>query len=164
MATKTIAGRIPKYAGAALSFLLSHSDESLEPTSETVEYVYLDSEGAFSFTVTSITRGTYDVIVSDIHGTLGFVGRVHIPLDMPGTYLIGATTTAEADSKRNEIASIDSVLSSGVSSVTVDGTTTHYDLDSLRRRKRELQHALSKLSAHESMRRPVASSIYLGGF
>lgn len=68
------------------------------------------------------------------------------------------------DAIREEIASIDSVLSSGVSSVTVDGTTTAYDLESLRKRKSELLSQLSKLSANQAMKRPVASSVYLGGF
>lgn len=74
---------------------------------------------------------------------------------------IGTGTAAEI---RTEIAAIDAILSSGVNSITVDGTTTQYNLDSLRKRRNTLQQSLNKLSAREAMRRPVASSIYLGGF
>lgn len=58
------------------------------------------------------------------------------------------------------IAEIRELLRSGVSSVSTDGTSTAFDLDSLRRELRDLEAQDDVLKG----RRPVASSIYLGGF
>lgn len=58
------------------------------------------------------------------------------------------------------IAEIQEALRSGVSSVATDGTSTTFDLDALRRELREL---MADDDLHKA-RRPVAASIYLGGF
>ena len=57
------------------------------------------------------------------------------------------------------IAEIKEILS-GAKSVSVDGLTTTYDTDSLRKELRELQQS----DDTQKKKRPVASSIYLGGF
>lgn len=62
-------------------------------------------------------------------------------------------TTAE------EIESLKEILSTGVSSSSVDGVSTAIDLESLRRRLRELQ------AIQESGRtKPVIQSVFLGGW
>lgn len=58
----------------------------------------------------------------------------------------------------DRIAEIKTILQQGASHVTVDGTTVQYDLEALRRELRELE-----LEEHAS-KRPVASTINLGGF
>lgn len=58
------------------------------------------------------------------------------------------------------IAEIQEILRAGASSVTTDGTTVSYDFDELRR---ELRQLMAEDDAHKK-RRPVAASIYLGGF
>jgi hypothetical protein len=58
---------------------------------------------------------------------------------------------------RKRIAEIEQILRSGVSSITTDGTSTSYDLDSLRRELRELQAA----DDTQRGRRPVAARIKL---
>lgn len=63
-------------------------------------------------------------------------------------------------SNRERIAEIREILRSGASSVVTDGTSVTYDLDSLRRELRELEAEEPSLAG----RRPVAASIYLGGF
>lgn len=52
------------------------------------------------------------------------------------------------------------ILRTGASSVVTDGTTVAFDLDSLRTELRELELTDDKKKG----RRPVASSINLGGF
>jgi hypothetical protein len=58
------------------------------------------------------------------------------------------------------IRDIDAILEAGMSTVTVDGRTVTYDLDSLRKERRRLSDADENLRS----KRPVASSISLGGF
>lgn len=58
------------------------------------------------------------------------------------------------------IAEIQELLRTGVSSQSHDGTSTTFDLDSLRKELRQLM-ATDDANAN---RRPVASNIYLGGF
>lgn len=59
-----------------------------------------------------------------------------------------------------DLAAIEEQLNSGVTSVTVDGTTTVIDLDHLRKRAADLRAQIDT----ENARRPLASTIYLGGF
>lgn len=59
-----------------------------------------------------------------------------------------------------ELDAIEAKLSSGVKSTTVDGTRIDLDFDTLRRRASELRRLITEQSA----KRPVVSSIYLGGF
>lgn len=58
------------------------------------------------------------------------------------------------------IAEIRELLETGASSVSVDGTHTSFDLASLRKELRKLEAE----DAAAQTQRPVASSIYLGGF
>lgn len=58
------------------------------------------------------------------------------------------------------IAEIQAILRAGASSVSVDGTTVQYDLAGLRKELRQLMTE----DATQRGRRPVVSSIYLGGF
>jgi len=58
------------------------------------------------------------------------------------------------------IAEIREALRTGVSQVSTDGTTTSFDLDALRQ---ELRQLMAEDDAQKA-RRPVAASIYLGGF
>lgn len=57
------------------------------------------------------------------------------------------------------IAEIQEILR-GAKSVSVDGVTTTYEFDSLRKELRDLQQT----DDSQKTKRPVASSIYLGGF
>ena len=59
-----------------------------------------------------------------------------------------------------QLDAIEEKLNSGVTSVTVDGTTTVINHGYLRKRANDLR----KRIAAERGRRPVASSIFLGGF
>lgn len=59
-----------------------------------------------------------------------------------------------------EIARIKRILSSGASSITIDGVSTAIDRDSLRRRLRELQ----AIDADTGNPKPVIQSVYLGGW
>ncbi len=59
-----------------------------------------------------------------------------------------------------ELEAIEKKLSSGVSSITVDGTKTEFNLNILRERAREIRSELNSFKA----RRPRVSSIHLGGF
>jgi hypothetical protein len=59
-----------------------------------------------------------------------------------------------------KIAEIRALLQTGASSVSTDGEHTAFDLESLRQ---ELQR-LEAEDATLQTRRPVAASIYLGGF
>jgi hypothetical protein len=52
-----------------------------------------------------------------------------------------------------QIAAIDAILASGVSSHTVDGTTTQYDLTSLRKKRAEL---IDELAGYRTKQRCVA--------
>ena len=61
---------------------------------------------------------------------------------------------------RARIAEIKEILRSGAQSVVTDGTSVAFNLDSLRKELREL---LAEDDRFQD-RRPVASSIYLGGF
>jgi hypothetical protein len=63
-------------------------------------------------------------------------------------------------STASEIARIKRILSSGASSVSVDGVTTSLDLTELRRRLRELQAD----DAETGVQRSVIQSVYLGGW
>ncbi len=58
------------------------------------------------------------------------------------------------------IAEIRELLATGATSVAVDGVRTDFDLESLRKELRRLE---AEDAAAQSLR-PVASSIYLGGF
>ena len=58
------------------------------------------------------------------------------------------------------IAEIEEILRSGVKTVTVDGVTTSFDLESLRRELRLLRASDDALRG----KRPVAARINLGGF
>jgi hypothetical protein len=58
------------------------------------------------------------------------------------------------------IRQIRDLLASGVTSVTTDGQTTSFDHDSLRT---ELRQLIAEDDSEQG-RRPIASSIYLGGF
>lgn len=59
-----------------------------------------------------------------------------------------------------ELAAIEAKLSSGVESVTTDGTSTRVNLQALERRADDLRRRLDSFK----MTRPVASKISLGGF
>ena len=61
---------------------------------------------------------------------------------------------------RERIAELEELLHSGVSSVSADGTSTTFDLDSVRKELRSLR---AQLPEHRT-RRPTASRINLGGF
>jgi hypothetical protein len=61
---------------------------------------------------------------------------------------------------QEELDEIETKLSSGVSSITVDGTTTQINHEYLRKRANDLRKRIDA----EAARRPIASSIYLGGF
>lgn len=58
------------------------------------------------------------------------------------------------------IAEIRETLRTGATTVVTDGTTVTYDFGALRKELREL---MAEDDAHQG-RRPVAASIYLGGF
>lgn len=60
---------------------------------------------------------------------------------------------------RERIAEIREILRTGASSVSSDGTSVSYDFESLRKELRDL------MAEDDTQRgkRPVASSIYLGG-
>jgi hypothetical protein len=58
------------------------------------------------------------------------------------------------------IKEIREILRAGASSVTTDGTSVSFDFDQLRKELRELEAA----DDAQKGKRPVASSIYLGGF
>lgn len=58
------------------------------------------------------------------------------------------------------IAEIDEILRTGASSTSTDGTSVAFDFDALRRERRELMAEDDAMKG----RRPVASTIYLGGF
>lgn len=58
------------------------------------------------------------------------------------------------------IAEIKDLLQTGVKQLSGDNGTTIFDLDSLRMELRQLQQE----DAATQCKRPVASSIYLGGF
>lgn len=58
------------------------------------------------------------------------------------------------------IAEIREILQRGVTTVSFDGVTVTYDFDALRRELRELMAE----DEAQAGRRPVAQSIYLGGF
>ena len=62
-----------------------------------------------------------------------------------------------------EIAVLESILNSGASSIQVDGMATRYDLAEVRKRLAELK-ALDDSTLEAGKSRPVASTIYLGGF
>lgn len=65
------------------------------------------------------------------------------------------------DEERQErIAEIKEILASGATSVSYGGTSTTYDHESLRAELRGLQQG----DESQPSRRPIASSIYLGGF
>ncbi len=59
-----------------------------------------------------------------------------------------------------ELAKVEKKISSGVSSVTVDGTKTDYDLEALERRAKQLR---AQIAANKAKRPPFFST-YLGGF
>ena len=59
-----------------------------------------------------------------------------------------------------ELATIEAKLSMGVTEVTTNGTKTVIDLGALERRAKVLRSQIQS----EKARRPVASSIELGGF
>lgn len=61
---------------------------------------------------------------------------------------------------RERIAEIEEILTSGVSSHSVDGTSTTFDHASLRKELRRLRASLPEGKA----RRPRAARIHLGGF
>lgn len=61
---------------------------------------------------------------------------------------------------RDRLDEIDEILETGVSSVSVDGTSTTFDLAALRRERQTLRQKLPEYRA----RRPRASRINLGGF
>jgi hypothetical protein len=63
-------------------------------------------------------------------------------------------TTAE------RITEIQKILEAGVAEVSYGGTTTKYDFDQLRAELRRLQSA----DEDTPNRRPVAASVFLGGF
>lgn len=58
------------------------------------------------------------------------------------------------------IAEIRALLETGATSISADGTNTQFDPDSLRQELRRLE--AEDDTAHSA--RPVAASIYLGGF
>lgn len=60
---------------------------------------------------------------------------------------------------RERIAEIREILRTGASSVTSDGTSVSYDFESLRKELRDLMAE----DDNQRGKRPVASSIYLGG-
>jgi hypothetical protein len=60
----------------------------------------------------------------------------------------------------SKIAEIKELLESGVTSATVDGVHTAFDPESLRRELRRLEAE----DASSQTKRPVAASVYLGGF
>ena len=59
-----------------------------------------------------------------------------------------------------KIAEIKALLETGASDVSQDGQRTAFDLDSLRKELRRLEAE----DATAQTKRPVAASIYLGGF
>jgi hypothetical protein len=61
---------------------------------------------------------------------------------------------------QQELDEIEAKLSSGVTSGTVDGTTTQINHEYLRKRGNDLRKQIFA----ENARRPAATSIYLGGF
>jgi len=58
------------------------------------------------------------------------------------------------------IAEIQEILRAGATSVSVDGVTTTYNFNELRKELRDLQQS----DDSQKRKRPVASNIYLGGF
>lgn len=83
----------------------------------------------------------------------------------PHARIISATCEYSGMSKtqnqlQEELDQIEAKLSSGVTSVTVDGTTTQINHEYLRKRANDLRKRITA----ENTRRPAASSIYLGGF
>jgi hypothetical protein len=61
-----------------------------------------------------------------------------------------------------EIAELESILNGAVDSVSVDGTSTHIDLDAARKRLQELR-AKDTLSISSGRTRPLVSKLRLGG-
>lgn len=61
---------------------------------------------------------------------------------------------------RQKIAELEELLASGVSSVNVDGTSTTFDLASVRKQLQMLRDTLPE----QRKRRPRAARINLGGF
>ena len=59
-----------------------------------------------------------------------------------------------------KIAKLQAILEAGADSVSVDGTTVHYDLAEIRR---EIRRLMAEDTTNAG-RRPVAASINLGGF
>ena len=60
----------------------------------------------------------------------------------------------------NRIREIRDTLEAGATSVSTDGTNVTFDFEELRKELRRLEAEDTKLQG----RRPVAASIYLGGF
>ena len=58
------------------------------------------------------------------------------------------------------ITKIDTILRSGIESVSTDGTSTKVNFEQLRKERDDLKRQL----ATNRMKRPVSSRIYLGGF
>ncbi len=80
---------------------------------------------------------------------------------MPTSDLYNSTPISRNDAiLLQELADIEAKLNAGVQSVSIDGTTTTFSQDALRKRADELRKRIHV----ERMRRPVASSVYLGGF
>lgn len=65
-----------------------------------------------------------------------------------------------SEERAARIAEIENILAAGVTSVSYGGTTTTYDFPSLRAELRRLQLG----DETQPSKRPVASSINLGGF
>lgn len=110
----------------------------------------------------SMTNGddelVYNGYVNFNGGTRGQADDEPVSL-APPVITTPPTSTGDIDSR---IAEIDAILASGASSVTVDGTTSSYDLEHLRKERLELLRRKESGTTTGQRRRPYFTRPLLG--
>lgn len=109
-----------------------------------------------------MTNGVGDLVYN---GYVDFNGGTHGQADdepvslAPPVITTPPTSTGDIDSR---LAEIDAILASGASSVTVDGTTTSYDLAHLAKERLELLKRKESGTTTGQRRRPYFMQPFLG--
>ncbi len=119
----------------------------------------------------SVLVGDFQVSMTNGSGELVYVGYVHFdggargqaddnPVSLaPPVVTTPPTSTGDIDSR---IAEIDVILASGATSVSVDGTTTGYNLEQLRKERLELLKRKESGTTTGQRRRPYFTRPKLG--